>query len=124
MATTSRDLIQQVYRSNIAAGTTDIQVVGTPPAGERWQVSRVIFADEGINDGLSGAFAVDWGTGPAASRQIITATHLTGNTYCEHLSQVLLGDGTNELRVIRKNNGATPKEMVIILEGFKRIGDL
>lgn len=120
MTITSRDRIQIVYREAIAPGI-DVQSSTVIPSGQIWHVTRIIFADHSVNDGISGGFQVDFGSG--GSRDIVLAGYLTGNTIAIDINRSFTGDGSAVFRYIRENNSATDKKMFLMAEGFKRIGD-
>ena len=120
MTKIARERIQTIYQNAITG--TDTQSSPSIPTGQIWQVSRIIFADKGINDGLSGAFLVDFGSG--GSREVIAAAYLTGNTIVLPIDRTFLGDGSKVFRFIRVNNSVVSKEMFLMVEGFKRIGDV
>jgi hypothetical protein len=122
MAIIARDRVQTIHNNIVTANTTDVESSPAIPLGQVWQISRIIFADQGINDGLSGGFQVDFGTG--GSREIILAAYLLGNTIAININRTFTGDGINVFRYIRENISPTDKKMFIMVEGFKRIGDL
>jgi hypothetical protein len=121
MAIISRDPIQVVYDSSISPGV-DVQSSPVIPNGEKWEITRVIFADKAINDGMSGGFQLDFGSG--GSREIIFAAYLLGQTQCLEINKIFVGDGSAVFRYIRENNAAVAKKMFVMVEGFKRIGDI
>lgn len=116
-----RDRIQTIHNNSIAVGN-DIQTSPVIPTGQVWQITRIIFADKAINDGMSGGFQVDFGTG--STREIIMASYLLGNTIAMTINKTFTGDGVKVFRYIRTNNGAMAKDMFLMVEGFKRIGDI
>ncbi len=117
MALISRDRVQKIYDDEIIPGL-DIQTLVIPD-GESWQITRLIFADKAINDGLSGGFQVDFGTG--GTREHIAAAYLLGGTVALDIKRCFLGDGIKEFRFIRENNAAVNKKMYLLAEGFKRL---
>ena len=120
MATIARDEVKKVIRGNVAGLATDTFETENVPAGQKWQISSVVFADQSVGDGKSGAYSLEWGA-PGAF-DLVEAAYLTGNTWCQELHRVFTGDGTKRFRVRRQNTSALPKDMVVIISGFKRIG--
>ena len=116
MPVISRDRVQVVHEGSIIPGP-DIKQSPIIPAGETWMISRIIFADGGIGDGISGAFRVDYGT-----TDILLAAYLTGNTMAIEINREFTGDGAKRFRFIRVNHSAEDRSMVIIVEGRKKIG--
>jgi hypothetical protein len=116
----ARERVQLIY--NDAISGTDIQLSPVIPAGQKWQVGRIIFADKNIGDNISGGFQIDWGS--SGAWEVVFAGYLTGATHCIEIKQIFEGDGTKRLRMIRQNNSPTAKEMFLMVEGNKRIGDL
>ena len=116
----SRDRVQIIHDNSIPTGN-DVQLSPIIPDGEIWQVSKITFADKAINDGLSGGFQVDFGAG--GSFEILQSAYLVGDTLVVNINRVFTGDGAKTFRFIRANNSAVPKEMFLMVEGFKRIGD-
>jgi len=121
MAIIARDRIQIVHNGSIPNGI-DVQNSPIIPTGQRWHISRIIFADKGINDGLSGGFQVDFGSG--GSREILASAYLTGNTIILDINRTFTGDGVKLFRYIRVNEAAVSKEIFLMVEGFKRFGDV
>jgi len=119
--TISRDRVQVVYNNEVAPTSVVIETSPIIPAGQSWQISRVIFGDRAIGDGMSGGFQVDWGNG--GSWEVIAAAWLTGNTMEFKVNRAFTGDGVKKFRYIRLNKSASSKEMFLMAEGFKRIGD-
>jgi hypothetical protein len=122
MAVVTRDRVQVIHSSIVAASDTDVQISPSIPNGQVWQIQRIIFADHAINDGISGGFQVDFGIG--SNREILLAAYLMGNTIAVDIKRTFTGNGTNVFRYIRKNNSIVSKDMFLMVEGFKRIGDL
>ena len=118
MAAIPRDRIQIIRNNSIAVGT-DVQSSPVVPSGQEWHITRIIFADKGIDDGLSGAFQVDFGSG--GSREILMAAYLTGSTLALDINRTFTGDGSAVFRYIRVNNAAVAKDMFLMVEGFKRL---
>lgn len=118
---TPRERIQIIHNGSIAPGN-DIQLSPVIPADQVWHVTRIIFADKAINDGMSGGFQVDFGSG--GTREIILSAYLLGNTIAVDVSRDFTGDGVAVFRYIRSNNAVVSKELFLMVEGFKRIGDI
>lgn len=119
--TIARNRIQIIHGNSIPVGN-DIQTSAVVPDGQVWQITHITFADKAINDGMSGGFQVDFGT--AGSREIIMAAYLLGNTISVPIKRTFTGDGIKVFRFIRTNAAAVAKEMFLLVEGFKRIGDI
>ena len=122
MAKISRDRVQVIHDDAVSAGSVDVLTSPIIPNGQIWQITRIIMADKAINDGISGGFLVDFGSG--GTREILTAAYLLGNTMIVPISKVFAGDGVKRFRFIRENNAAIAKKMFLMVEGFKRIGDI
>ncbi len=106
---------QKKFVNSISSGS-DVQPF-TPVDGDKWRITRILFADKNIGDNLSGSFIVDWGV--EGDRDVIDAAFLTGNTIDIKKNLTIVGDGIKEIRFIRENNSASAKKMVIIVEGHK-----
>lgn len=119
--TISRERVQVIHNNAVAATTTNVASSPIIPNGQIWQISRITFADKSINDGLSGGFQIDFGSG--GSREIIGSAYLTGNTIVLTINRTFMGDGSAVFRYIRVNNSSVSKDMFLMIEGFKRIGD-
>ena len=117
----NRSRVQLIHENAIPSGI-DLQTSPAIPAGQTWQITRIIFADKSIGDGLSGGFKVDWGSG--STFEVLAAAYLEGNTIDLPINKVFTGDSVKHFRLIRQNNSAPNKEMFIMVEGFQRIGDL
>lgn len=122
MTKVDRDRIHIVKKGTVTAGTTDTHLSTVVPAARSWHIKRITFADESINDGLSGFFEVDWGIG--ATREVIAQAFLTGNTFVFNIDRSFDGDGSKLFRLKRTNPSASDKKMFLMFEGLKRIGDL
>ena len=122
MTKINRDRIHIVKKGNVTAGTTDIDLSHVPAANRVWHIKRITFGTTAINDGLSDWFEVDWGIG--GTREVLIQAFLTGNTFTFPIDRVFEGNGSNLFRLKRKNNSASDKNMFIMMEGFKRIGDV
>jgi len=119
MAVIDRERVQVVHAGSISVGT-NIENSPVIPVDQRWHITRLIFADKGINDGMSGGFQVDFGSG--GSREILASAYLTGETVIISINRTFTGNGSALFRYIRVNNAAVPKELFLMVEGFKRIG--
>jgi len=122
MTKVNRDRIHIVKKGIVTAGDTDTHLTIAPPVGRIWHIKRKTFADESINDGLSGFFEVDWGIG--GSREVLAQAYLAGNTFTFHIDRTFLGDGSKLFRLKRTNPSGSNKKMFLMVEGFKRIGDI
>ena len=118
---TERSRIEFFFEDNIANGI-NIQTSAPIPLGEIWQIQRVIFADMSLNDTKSGVYKVDFGVD--GDRAIIGAAYLTGDTQVLDYSLALVGDGLKVFRFIRESQSSPAKRMMILMTGFKRIGDI
>lgn len=116
----SRDRVQLSYRDEVAPGNK-IDLTGVIPAGEVWQVSYALFSDKNIGDNISGGFSFEWGAG--GGWEIIHIGFLTGNIHRLDINRSFTGDGLSRFRTIRQNNSASNKDMIVVLEGFKKNGD-
>lgn len=116
-----RSRVQVIHNNAIPAG---INVESSPivPSGQTWQITRIIFADNAIDDGLSSGFQVDFGSG--GTREILAAAYLLGNTLIVPINRTFTGDGSAVFRYIRENKSVSTKDMFLMIEGFKRIGDI
>ena len=119
---TDRDRIHIVKKGNVAAATTETDLSAVVPASKSWHIKRITFGDESINDGLSGFFEVDWGIG--ATREVLSQGFLMGNTFVFLIDRSFQGDGSKLFRFKRTNPSASAKKMFLMIEGFKREGDL
>lgn len=122
MTKVNRDRIHVVKKGNVTTLTTDTALSAVPPSGRIWHIKRITFADESINDGLSGFFEVDWGIG--GTREVIAQAYLEGNTFTFDIDRTFVGDGSMLFRYKRTNPSASNKKMFLMVEGFKRIGDI
>ena len=119
---TARDKFQVRVSGSIAGATTDQQLSAIVPTGEKWHISRVVFAHAVDNRNFSGGFQLEWGSG--ASFVFITGAYLTGATFNDKIDQTFTGDGTKRFRLTRQNlDPTTAKQMSVVIDGFKRIGD-
>ena len=121
MTTISRPRIQVVIDSEVAVGES-LSTLDPIPAGETWQIKRITFGDMSINDTKSGIFKVDYGID--GDRDILAIAYLTSNTIAMDINRMFLGDGSKQFRLIRESQSNPAKNMLIFLEGFKRIGDI
>lgn len=120
MAKQNRDSFIINVEDNVAASTTvNFNYTPTIPDGEIWQIQRVVFADEGINDGLSSFYRCDFGTG--AIRKKLMHAHLTGNTIDSPMRVDITGDGTKNLRITRINNSIASKQMIATIWVVKKL---
>ena len=112
---TSRERFQFVEDDEVGAG---IDSKSTPivPLGESWQITRVTFSDMSKNDSKSGAFRVKFGD------DILAIAYLSGGTIVINIGRVFVGDGVKSFELIRENQSNPAKNMLIFMEGFKRIG--
>lgn len=116
----NRDAFVINQDDDVAATTTDnFNYTPTIPDGEVWQIQRVVFADEGINDGLSSFYRVDFGTG--AVRKKIMHAHLTGNTIESWPMMDLKGDGDKKIRLTRTNASSSSKQMIATVWVIKKL---
>ena len=115
-----RDAFIINVEDNVAANSTNnFNYTPTAPSGEVWEIQRVVFADEGINDGLSSFYRVDFGTG--ANRKKIMQAHLTGNTLNARLQSEIKGDGSKKIRITRTNNSSSAKQMIATVWVIKKL---
>lgn len=122
MAKKDRNRIHIVKKGNVTAGDTDIDLTNVIPAAKVWHLKRITFGSTALDDGLSDWFEIDWGIG--GTRETIIQAMLRGNTFTFDINRVFQGDGTNLFRIKRQNNSAANKKMFVMIEGFKREGDV
>jgi len=117
MANILRPKYSILIDSSAAAGTntTNSDII---PSGQSWSISKVLFADQNIGDNKSGGFRFEFGTG--STWELIAGAYLTGNTITYEINRAFFGDGVKRFRVIRVNNSASAKNMIVYIEGFKR----
>ncbi len=121
MTTIVRDRIEIIEESDIGGNTEDIQT-HIIPAGEKWQIKRITFADiKQPSNQWSGSFKVDFGVD--LDRELLMVAYLLGQTISLDINRVFVGNGTKGFRVIRDNLGAQSKPMFVFVEGFKRNSD-
>jgi len=116
---TERTRIQLIYEDDISAGEVVNELI--VPAGEVWQLTRIIFGDMSKNDSKSGVFKVDFGVG--ADLDVIAIAYLSGSTLPLSINRPFVGDGIKAFRFIRENQSNPAKKMLIFVDGFKRNGD-
>lgn len=120
MAVNSRNYVRYIQDGDVAATTEDKWNGPKPGVGEVLQLKRIVFADKGINDGLSGRYKVDWGSGGDANREILVMGFLTGNTIDFPFNQILVGDDVKRIRIVRENFSASAREMIAFVELIER----
>jgi hypothetical protein len=119
---TARDKFQVRQSGSIAAITTDQQLSAIVPLNEKWHIDRVVFAHANDSRNWSGGFQLEWGSG--GSFVFITGAYLTGATFHDKVDQTFIGDGAKRFRLTRQNlDPTTAKQMSVVIDGFKRIGD-
>lgn len=116
----ARSRVQKSFRDEVPPGNK-IDLMTAIPNEEIWQVSWALFSDKNIGDNISGGFALEWGSG--GEWEVIHIGFLTGNIHRLDINRSFTGNGTKRFRIIRQNNSAVNKDMLVVLEGFKRIGD-
>lgn len=116
----TRDEIKKIIRGNVAGGLLDSFETEVVPNGQKWQLSSLVFSDQGIGDGKSGGFTLEWGT--TGSWDFVEGGYLTGTTWRQEMNRVFIGDGVKRFRIRRQNNSLLPKDMIVVIAGFKRIG--
>lgn len=111
----SRERIQIIEDGPVSVGV-DEKFSDIIPNGESWQITRITFADMSKNDSKSGSFKVDY------DGDVLAVAYLSGGTFALDINRVFLGDGTKRIRLIRESQSNPAKNMLIYVEGFKRIG--
>jgi hypothetical protein len=119
--TIQRTKIQILHESDVGIGVTTNESTAIPD-GESWQINRVIFGDMSLNDTKTGIFKVDFGDDTA--REILAMAYLTGNTMIFDVNKTFIGDGTKTFMFYRESQSNPAKKMFILMQGFKRIGDI
>ena len=114
----TRESFRVIFDDNV--GTTPTINTSAPvPNGEAWTIQRVIFGDRNVGDNKSGGFKFEFGNG--GSLEVITLAWLTGQTKEIIINKQFEGDGVKQFRATRVNGSPAPKNMFVIIEGFKRL---
>lgn len=116
----TRDRIQLIFEDELGSGDHVDEII--VPNGENWQIAKITFADMSKNDNKSGVFRVEFGQDD--DRDVVAIAYLSGNTISLPINRSFIGDGAMSFRIIRKNQSNPAKNMMIFIEGFKRIGDV
>ena len=114
--------------ANIARPKYDASIYGLVPAsnflqsdldiipnGQVWEINKIIFSDQGIGDNKSGEFLVEFGT------SIIARGFVSGSIIEINVDKSYMGDGIKRFRITRTNNSSLEKNMLVSIEGIKRL---
>lgn len=111
----SRERLQFIEDGPVGMGV-DEQLTPAIPDGESWQIKRITFSDMSLNDAKSGSFKVDY------AGDVLAIAYLSGGTIVIDIDRVFLGDGVKQFKLTRESQSNPAKNMLIFMEGFKRIG--
>ena len=122
MAKINRGRLKKQYTGQVLKKSEEVDLYDPIPDGERWQLSWVLFADESKGTKESGGFLVEFGEG--TTWDFVAGAYLTGDTFQFQVNQIYIGDGVKHFRLKRINDSNDDKNMLIVVDGFKRIGDI
>lgn len=100
----------QIYDNVIAVGSTDVKL--TPVIANGVNVRIQVFGGSDLGQ-AGNYYALQWGSG--SSWQTIRAA---GGTIEINLSRSFKGDGVKMFRLIRVNEQASPKRVVVWVQGY------
>lgn len=100
----------------IAAGTTAVDTVGPViPSGKRVRVICFGGADCGT-DSAASIVALQWGA--AGAWETIRGFGLAGSSIEVQIGQDFIGNGTQQFRIVRRNQGGASRIVLAWVEGF------
>lgn len=102
--------------SSVASGATVNTDSSVIPNGQQIQLTVFGASDVNIGDNKSATVQLQFGSG--ATFTTLWALGVTGTPYEKQLTNIITGDGTSFIRLVRTNNSASAKNIGAWLEGF------
>lgn len=102
--------------TSVAANTTVNTDSAVIPNGTKIRLVSVTGADVNTGDNKSSLFLIQWGSGSTFTE--VCAFTATGSTVFLPLSDELIGNGVNFIRITRQNTSATAKRVIVWLRGY------
>jgi hypothetical protein len=116
---TERQRVDKVFDGQVAGASQEVQELPVIPNGECWCITRFGGSEVGTGDGKASSVALQVFDG--TSWQTIRGFGLVSTAVEVELQRDIRGDGTRKLRVVRRNQSASPKQIIAWVEGFKLV---
>ena len=101
--------------SNLNAASNDLYETPVIPLNDVWMLKEFGACDVNLGDSKSSVYVLFFGS------EVLKIISVTGNTCNIAISQEIIGNGADTIKIRRYNNSGFTKQMPVWLKAFKRV---